>query len=86
MKRFQNLLASFVLVFVLAVGLVATAAASAGTIHTGGAAAPVPTPTPESIVFDDGPVKDAVGDGGSITLELFFDTAFDCLHAAFTLF
>ena len=85
MKRFQSLLTSFVLVFVLVVGLVASAAASAGTIHTGSPAATMPTPSPESIVLDDGPV-DAEGGGGPITLDLFVDTALDCLHAAFTLF
>jgi type 1 fimbria pilin len=84
MKRFQSLLASFVLVSALA----ATAAADGGTIHTGGAAVPQPkpTPTPQSIVADDGTVEGAEGMGEPTTLDLVVEAALDCLHAAFTLF
>ena len=85
MKRFQSLLASFVLAFVLALALAASAGASAGTIHTG-YAPPEPTPTPDSIIADDGPVKDATGGGESVTLDYVVEVTLDCLNAAFTLF
>ena len=82
MKRFQSLLAAFVLAFALA----ASAAAGDGTIHTGSPITPMPTPTPGNIVVDDGPVKDATGGGEPIKLGLVVEAALDCLHAAFTLF
>ena len=81
MKRFQSLLASFVLVFVLA------APAAAGIIHTGGPAATPPPPPPsvdESAVR--GVVEVGTDEGESTTLDLVVEAALDCLQATFTLF
>ena len=81
MKRFQRLLASFVLVFTLA------APAAAGIIHTG---SPAPTPPPpsagESSVGGVVEVEAGTDEGESITLGLVVEAALDCFRATFTLF
>lgn len=86
MKRFQSLLASFVLSFVLAVAFAASVAAGDGTIHTGSPGVPHPTPTPDNIVVDDGPVEGEPDGGEPTALDLVVRAALDYLHAAFTLF
>ena len=85
MKRFQSLLASFVLAFALSLAVAASAAAGDGTIHTG-VAGPTPTPSPENIIADDGPIKDETGEGERAALDYVLEATLDCLHAAFTLF
>lgn len=82
MKRFQSLLASFV----LAVALAASAAAGDGIIHTGNPAAS-PTPTPANQTGDTVVVvfEGETAEGETTALDLFTEAAFDYLYGAFTL-
>jgi hypothetical protein len=84
MKRFQSLLASFVLVFALA------ATAAAGIIHTGHSAVPQPSPTPtpstQSTAADEWTAVGETDGGETIMLDYVLEAALDCLHATFTLF
>ena len=82
MKRFQSLLASFDLLSALA----ARAAAGDGTIHTGSPAVPLPTPSPESIVVDDGSGEGLPVEGEPTTLDLVVEAALDSLYVTLTLF
>lgn len=82
MKRFQSLLASFILV----VALAASAAAGDGIIHTGNPAAS-PTPPPANQTSDTGDVvfEGETAAGETTALDLFFEAAFDCLYGTFSL-
>lgn len=82
MKRFQSLLASFV----LTVALAASAAAGDGIIHTGSpTASPTPPPANQTSDTGDGVVETETAEGETTALDLFFEAAFDCLSGAFTL-
>jgi hypothetical protein len=85
MKRFQSLLASFVLTFVLTSALAASAAAGDGIIHTG-SPAPSPTPSTGSSVTDEGPVEGETAEGEATTFDLILEAALDGLYGTLTLF
>jgi hypothetical protein len=84
MKRFQSLLASFVLTFTLAAS---TAAGDGdGIIHTGRpAASPTPPPANQTSDTGDGVVETETTEGETTAVDLFYEAAFDCLYGALTL-
>lgn len=81
MKRFQSLLASFVLTIAFAVS------APAGIIHTGSPEEePPPASSSESDTTDDGVAEGETAEADTTTFDLLFEAALDCLHGTLTLF